>query len=307
MKTIIKLVWPAILSFALVVGIILPVLTPDAQAGTLNSVASIRIDGEYLTIANTATRIGSTSDSEISIRVNNKRVSMQSPAMLIDSATYVPLNDFSKLMGTAKISQNNKSVTVSLPGLLIEAVADNPYIIANGRYLYAPTLCKIIGNVMYVPVRPLAKAFGARLKWTPDSRTIDIFPSSDPIAPGNKFYDETDLYWMSRIISAEARGECMTGKIAVGHVIMNRLNSSTYPNTVRGVIFDKRSGIQFSPAYSGAINRTPDQECIIAAKLALDNADVVGDSLFFNASRVRGWASRNRTYVTTIGNHSFYA
>jgi len=307
MKAIIRLVLPAILSFALAVGIILPALTPDAVAGAPNTVASIRVDSEYLTIASITPKIDSTSDSEVSIRVDGRYVRMPYSVILIDSATYVPLYDFSMIMGTAKITQDDENVTVSLPGLLIDATADNSYFTANGRYLYVPSLCRMIDNVMYVPIRPLAKAFGAEIKWASDSRTVDIFPSSKPIESGSKFYDETDLYWMSRIISAEARGECMDGKIAVGHVIMNRLRSSSYPDTVRGVIFDKRSGIQFSPAYSGSINRTPDQECVIAAKLALDDANVVGDSLFFNASRIHGWASRNRTFVATIGNHTFYA
>ena len=304
MKAINRLVLPAILCFALAVGILLPTLTPDAAAGASDTVASIRVNVDYLTMASITPQSDTTSDSAVSIRINGEYKRMPYPAMLIDSITYVPLFDFCNIIGPAKITQDDESVTVSLPGLLINATADNYYIIANGRYLYTPTLCKLIDNVMYVPIRPLVKAFGARMKWIPDYRTIDFIPSSEPIEPGHKFYDETDLYWMSRIISAEARGECMAGKIAVGHVVMNRLRASAYPDTVRGVIFDRRSGIQFSPAYSGSINRTPDQDCIIAAKLALDDADVVGNSMFFNSLRTR---SRSRTYVTTIGNHNFYS
>ena len=99
----------------------------------------------------------------------------------------------------------------------------------------------------------------------------------------------------------------MAGKIAVGNVVMNRLNSPMYPNTVHGVIFDRRGGVQFTPAATGAINRTPDSSCVIAAKLALDAASVVGDSLFFNVRTLNSWASRNRPYVTTIGNHAFFS
>ena len=304
MKAINRLVLPATLCFALAVGILLPALTPDAAADASDTVASIRINGEYLTMASITPQIDPTSDKEVSIRINGEYKRLPYAAMLIDSVTYVPLYDFCNIMGPAELTQDDESVTVSLPGLLIDAIADNCYIVANGRYLYTPTLCKVIDGALYVPIRPLAKAFGAQMKWIPDSRIIDITPSSNPIEPGHKFYNETDLYWMSRIISAEARGECMAGKIAVGHVVMNRLRSSSYPDTVRGVIFDRRSGIQFSPAYSGSINRTPDQDCVIAAKLALDNADVVGDSMFFNSLRTR---SRSRTYVTTIGNHNFYS
>jgi N-acetylmuramoyl-L-alanine amidase len=209
-------------------------------------------------------------------------------------------------MGPAIMMQDGGSATIILPDLVIVAISDNYYITANERYLYTPTLCKMIDNIMYVPVRALAKAFGSVVTWDEGSKTVFVSLTSKPLEHGDSFYDKTDLYWMSRIISAEARGECITGKIAVGNVVMNRLRSSIYPDTVRGVIFDKRCGVQFSPAYSGSINRTPDSECIIAAKLALDDADVVGDSMYFNATYVRGWAARSRTFVTTIGNHNFY-
>lgn len=244
----------------------------------------------------------------VSIWVNNVQVSLDSTPLLLKATTYVPLYDFCRLMGSAAMTQDENSTTIFLPDLQIEAIADNYYIIANGRYLYAPTLCKMVNNVMYVPIRPLVKAFGSAISWDQPSRTVYISPDYEPIEHGDTFYDKTDLHWLSRIISAEARGESMDGKIAVGNVVLNRVRSESFPATVRGVIFDRRSGVQFSPAYSGAINRTPDSSCVIAAKLALDGANVVGDSLYFNASRLRRtWASRNRTFVATIGNHTFYA
>jgi len=243
----------------------------------------------------------------VSIQIDDKTVTLSPSPLVNDSTTYVPLYDFCNIMGQAAISQDDESATVFLTGMKIVAIADNYYITANGRYLYTPTLCKKIDNVMFVPIRPLAKAFGAAVSWDHNLRTVSISTAAESFEHGDTFYNETDLYWMSRIISAEARGECMDGKIAVGNVVMNRVRSSVYPNTVRGVIFDNSCGVQFTPAYSGAINHTPNQECVIAAKLALEGVNVVGDSLFFNVARLRSWASRNRTFVTTIGNHSFYA
>jgi N-acetylmuramoyl-L-alanine amidase len=244
----------------------------------------------------------------VSIWVNGERVTLASLPLLLKGTTYVPLYDFCRLMGSAAMTQDENSATIFLPDLQIEATADNFYIIANGRYLYAPGLCKMVDNVMYVPIRPLVKAFGSAITWDQPSRTIYISQNYKPIERGDTFYDKTDLHWLSRIISAEARGECMDGKIAVGNVVLNRVHSASFPKTVHGVVFDRRSGVQFSPAYSGAINRTPDSSCVIAAKLALDGANIVGESLYFNASRLRStWASRNRTFVATIGNHSFYA
>jgi N-acetylmuramoyl-L-alanine amidase len=118
-----------------------------------------------------------------------------------------------------------------------------------------------------------------------------------------------DLYWMSRIIYAEAGAEPYIGKVAVGNVIMNRVNSSEFPNTVKGVIFEYYEGIpQFSPVADGTIYNNPDADSIKAAKEALSGLKPVGISTyFFNPDKASGyWIINNKTYVTRIGNHVFY-
>jgi len=307
MKNRNQIIIPVILCFTFAVGALLSAMTPAANANTPETLEPVLLDSSKITIASLTPPIDSGSDNAISIMIDGRILAMSSPALLIDSTTYVPLYDFCRIVGPTTITQDGDVTIVSLAGLVIEASPDNYYIKANGRYLYTPTLCKVIDNVMYVPIRSLMKAHGTAATWEPSSRTVYVSTPFTPIESGDSFYNQTDLYWMSRIISAEARGECADGRIAVGNVVMNRVRASVFPNTVHGVIFDRRSGIQFSPAYSGSIYRTPNQECIIAAKLALDDADVVGNSMYFNMARRSSWASRNRVYVTTIGNHDFYA
>lgn len=123
-------------------------------------------------------------------------------------------------------------------------------------------------------------------------------------------YTDDDLYWLSRIIHAEASGESFTGKVAVGNVILNRVKSSDFPNTIYNVIFEYYGNIpQFSPVAEGTIYNTPSQESIQAAKDALNGARPVGNSTyFFNPDKAAGtWIVSNKTYVTKIGGHAFYA
>ena len=118
-----------------------------------------------------------------------------------------------------------------------------------------------------------------------------------------------DLYWLSRIIHAEAQGESYKGKVAVGNVIINRVNSSKFPNTIKGVIFDKQDGYtQFSPVIDGSIYNTPDAESIKAATAVLNGERPVGNALYFlNPSKSTNfWIVNNRQYMTTIGLHDFY-
>jgi spore germination cell wall hydrolase CwlJ-like protein len=88
-------------------------------------------------------------------------------------------------------------------------------------------------------------------------------------------YTKSSLRLMSSIIYSEAGGECYAGKKAVGIVIMNRINSSQFPNTLSGVIY--QSG-QFSPTRNGSLNKSlalydngsMNKDCIKAAKATLN-------------------------------------
>ncbi len=118
-----------------------------------------------------------------------------------------------------------------------------------------------------------------------------------------------DLYWLSRIIHSEAQGESYRGKVAVGNVIMNRVSSELFPNTIKGVIFDKQDGYtQFSPVIDGTIYNSPDGESISAAKEILGGSKPVGDALYFLNPResTNFWIVNNRKHMTTIGLHDFY-
>lgn len=118
-----------------------------------------------------------------------------------------------------------------------------------------------------------------------------------------------DAYWLARIIHAEASGEPYTGKVAVGNVILNRVKSNEFPNTIYNVIFEYYMGIpQFSPVADGSIYNTPNSECIRAAQDALNGVRPVGDATyFFNPSKAAGtWIVRNKQYIGRIGQHAFY-
>ncbi len=135
---------------------------------------------------------------------------------------------------------------------------------------------------------------------------------AQPVSRGSITRDSqysTDLYWLSRIIHAEAEAEPYKGKVAVGNVIMNRVASKDFPNTVKGVIFDYFQGIpQFSPVEEGTIYNTPSEDSIKAAKDTLNNVRPVGDATyFFNPDKAAGkWIVQNKAYVMRIGEHVFY-
>ncbi|MBC8587094.1 cell wall hydrolase [Paratissierella segnis] len=134
-------------------------------------------------------------------------------------------------------------------------------------------------------------------------------PSKGSTSSANT-YSQDDLYWLARIIEAEAGSEPYNGKVAVGNVILNRVKSKEFPNTVYGVIFEYYGSIpQFSPVANGSIYNNPSQESIQAAKDALNGANPVGNATyFFNPAKASGsWIVKNKTYLSKIGGHAFYA
>ncbi len=117
-------------------------------------------------------------------------------------------------------------------------------------------------------------------------------------------YSQEDLYLMAAIIQAESGGEPYEGQLAVGSVIMNRVMSSRFPNTLRGVIYQKN---QFQPVRDGHLDlileRGPNQSCTNAAKQVLGGYRS-GDWLFF---MTKYWADYyGAEEYTMIGNHAFF-
>ena len=234
---------------------------------------------------------------------------LENECFIYNSVTYVPLRSFCNLFGECSITWNAKTntATVKTPELTLIAHTGNYYIYANGRYLYTVGAVLNLNGRLYVPVRPMALAFDAALEWNAAQARVELTKEGrGAVSWAN--YDADEVYWLSRIISAEAGGEPFLGQLAVGNVVMNRVRSSAYPNTIYGVIFDRKHGTQFTPAASGTIYRQPTEQAVIAAKLCLEGYSLSEEILFFYNPRIAtsSWIAKNRPYAFTIGNHKFY-
>ena len=187
-------------------------------------------------------------------------------------------------------------------------LSDKSYVIyANDRALFAehPVVIMSDGR-MYIPASTFAKAVGMTL--SVDEGKITLSGKYSPITHASRFYREDEVFWLARIIHAESRGEPLLGKIAVGDVVLNRVRSAYYPNTIYGVIFDRKYGVQFSPILDGSIYNTPDFNSILAAKICLDGYNVSSEAFFFlePSHSTSSWIPREREYLFTIGHHDFY-
>ena len=229
----------------------------------------------------------------------------------IDSVTYVPLYHFADTFGGCVYgwSFSEGVAYARANGLYLTADPGDLYITANDRCFYTGVPVLDINGTVYVPITPMAKAFGVTVDPVSYGE-INLWGSGhNYCAHASSVYSSDELYWLSRIINAEAGGESMKGKMAVGNVVMNRVAHPSYPNTIYGVIFDRKYGTQFTPAANGTIYRTPNADSIRAAKMCLEGYSLSDDMLFFLNPRIASsmWIVRARTPVMSIGNHDFYS
>ncbi len=226
-----------------------------------------------------------------------------------DGKSYVSFEEFCIMTGVDfDYREGEWSVLEDVP---LELLCDGKALGAGGRYFYLPRgLLKLKGHEVY-PLKELCSILGFTLTWNGTEGGIHI-DTSDPlgIMDGNDgYYVQNDLTWLSHIINAESRDQSLEGKIAVGNVVLNRVESGAYPDTVEAVVFDTNYGVQFTPVVTGTIYNEPSRDAVIAAKICLEGYELVGDSLYFVNAGIANdsWFASARTFVASIGDHDFYA
>lgn len=112
-----------------------------------------------------------------------------------------------------------------------------------------------------------------------------------------------DQKLLAKLVYAEARGESYKGQVAVAAVVLNRVSSSSFPNTISGVIYQTGA---FSCVSNGSINNTPNDTAVRAALDAMNGWDPTNGCLYYyNPGKTSDSWIRTRTVVTVIGNHYF--
>ena len=231
-------------------------------------------------------------------------------ARKINGVTYVALRSFAGEFSGLKVKYNSTVKTLYITGKDIEisATDGSNIIYANGRVIYSldPNVIMTNGR-MYVPVGSIAKALSLSAG-NVGNLTTSLSGTVRGIKSGLSFYRDDEVLWLARIISAESQGEPLLGQIAVGCVVLNRVKSPQYPNTIWSVIFDKKYGVQFSPVANGTIYNNPTASAITAAKICLEGFSVDTGVLFFLYPEIStsSWITKTREYAFSIGNHDFY-
>ncbi len=239
--------------------------------------------------------------------INGQPAPLELNRELQNGVTYVSLSVMARQLAPfAQISWDGSAAYVVTDTLSLTARVGQLYVEANGRYLYVPETVQLTpaGQVI-VPLRVVAKAFGAEVGYDPATGKTTVTSGYTTLQHGDTFYNQDDLFWLSRVIQRESGNQPLEGKMAVGNVVLNRVADPVFPDTVEGVLAQKN---QFSTYKSGVLAATdPSESSIIAAKLVMDGGEVeeAKGALYFDSGS-NSWAARNKQHITTIGGHKFY-
>ena len=226
---------------------------------------------------------------------------LETVCYLEDGVTYVPLRTLLDTLGGWELRWDgaSRSAVGSGDGHWLTACPASGTVTLDGETRTGRVFLE--SGRTYVPLRAMAELLGGGAEWDP-------YLGGAAMTSGSAGYDAAELYWLSRIISAESRGEPLEGQIAVGNVVLNRVDSRDFPDTIPDVIFDQEDGIQFEPVGNGTVYQTPTDQSVEAAMRVLDGEEVLEGAMFFYAPALSPgtWINENRTYLTSIGCHRFY-
>lgn len=142
------------------------------------------------------------------------------------------------------------------------------------------------------------------------NREADITGTAEPEATYESLimsrdWDAEESQMLMKIAMAEAEGESVEGKALVMLVVLNRVWSEDFPDTIEEVIFQPE---QFSPVTEGGRYYTtePDEECYEALGMVMNGWDESRGALYFESCEKSSWHSENLEYLYQVGNHKFY-
>ena len=169
---------------------------------------------------------------------------------------------------------------------------------------YSGSVDGIYGSQTVTAVKKFQKKNGLQVDGIAGTKTLNAMGiNSSSSSSGGASSSSSNVNLLARVIYGEARGEPYTGQVAVGAVILNRIKSSSFPNTIAGVVYQNGA---FDAVADGQVNLTPDSTAKKAAQDALNGWDpTYGAIYYFNPSTATNKWIWSRPMTVTIGKHRF--
>ncbi len=249
---------------------------------------------------------------EARLTVDGEYVALVDPIRIEDGRLFLPVAPLASLFdATVAWDGGNEAATLCTSnGDTIVMRNAVPVVSYNDRRYVMDTAPFLADGRTYLPFRVVAELMNATVQWNEGESVAALSsasPAEAPVVPQlteAKPYAEEELQLLAKLVQVEAGSESYEGQLAIANVILNRVNDSRFPDTIRDVIY---SGKQFPPAHNGLLDKSePNASALRAARDALDGRNNIEDAVyFFNPDVTSGSFWDELEVVAVIGNHAY--
>lgn len=174
--------------------------------------------------------------------------------------------------------------------------------VLKNQGFYGGKVDGVFGSGTETALKGFQKEYGLTVDGKAGPKTLQAMGISQNSASGS---DSGDVALLARVISGEARGEPYSGQVAVGAVVLNRVDSPVFPNTISGVVYQQGA---FTCLTDGEFNKPVADSAYRAARDALNGVDPCGGAIYyFNPATATNKWIWSRPLIVVIGKHRFCA
>jgi len=244
----------------------------------------------------------------ITVKINGQPVFTDTNPYIKQNRTYVPLRFIAEAFNMEVLwVQEEKKAVVKNDEICLEVWIGSNKLLVNGEEKIMDVMVEGVNGRTMVPVRFIAEVLDYAVNWNNMTASVEIIKEGAEIPASSvlsRSYTDDDIIWLARIVHVESHGLSIKGRVAVANVVLNRVKSTKFPDTVYDVIFDKQYTKQFPPAHKDGFSELiPDLPCVIAAKMALEGVNNVDKCLYFNHVPFSG---RSKDLYMVIEGEYFY-
>ena len=255
----------------------------------------------------------------IQVYLNERVIACDQSPYMEGGRTLVPIRFIAEAIGIDEINwdEAREEAVLIKDEVILRLPLRNNIAFINDESYELDAAINVYNGRTFVPIRFVSEVFEVDVKWDQTTSSVKLYTKDyievnrpdvllSPVTSST--YSEEDLYWLSRLVHAEAEAEPFEGKLAVANCVINRKKSKDFPNTIKGVIFDRNWGVQYTPVANGRIYNNPSEDSIKAARMALEGNNNIGECIYFlNPKKsTSNWIIKNRTFYRRINNHDFY-
>lgn len=228
------------------------------------------------------------SELEVTVSVNGTGLRFDSAPFIHEERTMIPVRTIAEVLGAEEILWDEvlQQVTIVYENVHYKMKIGSKTYLMGGVPREMDVAPLIAEGRTLLPLRYVAETFGFEVEWDAATRTVELYKDGVEVLDTyavTSAYSNEDLLWLARIVNVEGLDIGYEAKLAIANVVLNRIKSEEYPNSVYNVIMDDAYAVQFPPAHRSSFQTLePDEQSWLVAEDALNGHNNIENCLYFN-------------------------